>query len=119
MANRTFARAVSIKKKKKKKKRKKGKSANSSSLHHHIIIIIAAIRDIKNEIPEIELYEWSDTASTQILEGAFDLNTEMSKIDPAPLMVQLDYVNPRDKLIYIYTSGTTGMPKAAVITNLR
>jgi solute carrier family 27 fatty acid transporter 1/4 len=58
-------------------------------------------------------------AGAPLLEKAVDLNMEMSKIDPAPLVVQLDHSNPQDKLIYIYTSGTTGMPKAAVINNLR
>ncbi|KAG5321732.1 S27A4 protein, partial [Acromyrmex heyeri] len=77
-----------------------------------------AIRDIKDKIPDIELYQWSELADTSILEGAIDLNTKISNIDPEPLII-LDYGNPRDKLIYVYTSGTTGMPKAAVINNLR
>ncbi|XP_071625772.1 long-chain fatty acid transport protein 4 [Temnothorax longispinosus] len=78
-----------------------------------------AIRDIKDKIPDIELYQWSELADTPILEGAININTEISSIDPGSLFVQLDHVNSRDKLIYIYTSGTTGMPKAAVINNLR
>ncbi|XP_012533314.1 long-chain fatty acid transport protein 4 [Monomorium pharaonis] len=78
-----------------------------------------AIRDIKDKIPDIELYQWSELPDTPILEGAIDVNTEISKIDPGPLIVQLDHSNPRNKLIYVYTSGTTGMPKAAVINNLR
>lgn len=80
----------------------------------------AAIRDIKNKISDdIGLYQWSESADTPVLEEAIDLNTGMSSIDPGPLLVQLDYSSPRDKLIYVYTSGTTGMPKAAVINNLR
>lgn len=79
----------------------------------------AAIRDIKNKISNIGLYQWSEPADTPILDDAQDLRTGIRSIDPAPLFVQLDYGNPRDKLIYIYTSGTTGMPKAAVINNLR
>ncbi|XP_032687154.1 long-chain fatty acid transport protein 4 isoform X2 [Odontomachus brunneus] len=78
-----------------------------------------AIRDIKSKIPDIELYQWSELADTSVLEGAIDLNTEISSIEPGPLVVELDIGSPRDKLIYIYTSGTTGMPKAAVINNLR
>lgn len=78
-----------------------------------------AIRDIKNKIPDIELYQWSESADTSVLEETINLNNGISNIDPAPLIVQLDYGNPRDKLLYVYTSGTTGMPKAAVITNLR
>lgn len=78
-----------------------------------------AIRDIKSKIPDIGLYQWSESADTPILEEATDLNTGMSSIDSGPLIVQLDLSSPRDKLIYIYTSGTTGMPKAAVINNLR
>ncbi|EFN85194.1 Long-chain fatty acid transport protein 1 [Harpegnathos saltator] len=78
-----------------------------------------AIRDIRNKIPDIELYQWSELAGTPLLEGAIDLNTEISSIDSGPLVVELDIGSPRDKLIYIYTSGTTGMPKAAVINNLR
>ncbi|XP_020286096.1 long-chain fatty acid transport protein 4-like [Pseudomyrmex gracilis] len=78
-----------------------------------------AIRDIKSKIPNIELYQWSESADTSILDGAIDLNTEISSIKPDPLIVQLEHSSPRDKLIYIYTSGTTGMPKAAVINNLR
>ncbi|GAB1868759.1 Long-chain-fatty-acid--CoA ligase [Camponotus japonicus] len=78
-----------------------------------------AIRDIKKKIPDIELYQWSESADTSVLEETIDLNTGISNIDPAPLIVQLDYGSPRDKLLYVYTSGTTGMPKAAVITNLR
>ncbi|XP_018351249.1 PREDICTED: long-chain fatty acid transport protein 4 [Trachymyrmex septentrionalis] len=77
-----------------------------------------AIRDIKDKIPDIELYQWSELADTSILEDAIDLNTKISNIDPGPLII-LDHGNPRDKLIYVYTSGTTGMPKAAVINNLR
>ncbi|KYN20655.1 Long-chain fatty acid transport protein 1 [Trachymyrmex cornetzi] len=77
-----------------------------------------AIRDIKDKIPDIELYQWSELADISILEGAIDLNTKISNIDPGPLVI-LDYGSPRDKLIYVYTSGTTGMPKAAVINNLR
>lgn len=78
----------------------------------------AAIRDIKDKIPDIELYQWSESADTSILEGAIDLNTKISNIDSGSLII-LDYGSPRDKLIYVYTSGTTGMPKAAVISNLR
>lgn len=78
-----------------------------------------AIRDIKDKIPDIELYQWSELADTPILEGAVDINKKISTIDSGPLFVQLDHSSPRDKLIYIYTSGTTGMPKAAVINNLR
>lgn len=79
----------------------------------------AAIRDIKSKIPDIGLYQWSESTDTPVLEEATDLNTGMSSIDSGPLIVQLDLSSPRDKLIYIYTSGTTGMPKAAVINNLR
>ncbi|XP_011700755.1 PREDICTED: long-chain fatty acid transport protein 1 [Wasmannia auropunctata] len=78
-----------------------------------------AIRDIKDKIPDIELYQWSELTDTPILEGAIDLNSKLSSIEPGPLIVQIGYSNARDKLIYIYTSGTTGMPKAAVINNLR
>lgn len=78
-----------------------------------------AIRDIKDKIPDIELYQWSELPDTPILEGATDINKEINRIDSGPLIVQIDHTNPRDKLIYIYTSGTTGMPKAAVISNLR
>ncbi|EZA61088.1 Long-chain fatty acid transport protein [Ooceraea biroi] len=78
-----------------------------------------AIRDIKDKIPDVGLYQWSEVAGTPVLEGAVDLNAEMNSIDPGPLVVQLSLGSPRDKLIYIYTSGTTGMPKAAVINNLR
>lgn len=77
----------------------------------------AAIRDIKDKIPDVKLYQWSEEADASVLEGAVDLNMETSSIDPAPLVDQLS--NARDKLIYIYTSGTTGMPKAAIITHLR
>ncbi|XP_018053881.1 PREDICTED: long-chain fatty acid transport protein 4 isoform X2 [Atta colombica] len=76
-----------------------------------------AICDIKDKIPNIELYQWSEL-DTSILEGAIDLNTKISNIDPGSLII-LDHGSPRDKLIYVYTSGTTGMPKAAVINNLR
>lgn len=81
-------------------------------------MLCAAIRDIKNKIPNIGLYQWSELPDVPVLEGAIDLNTEMSSVNPAPL-VDLALGNPRDKLIYIYTSGTTGMPKAAVVNNLR
>ncbi|XP_011879573.1 PREDICTED: long-chain fatty acid transport protein 4 [Vollenhovia emeryi] len=77
-----------------------------------------AIRDIKGKVPDIELYQWSESADTPILEGAIDVNTEISSVGSGPLVL-IDYSNPRDKLIYVYTSGTTGMPKAAVISNLR
>ncbi|KAL6260480.1 hypothetical protein P5V15_008005 [Pogonomyrmex californicus] len=77
------------------------------------------IRDIKDKIPNVELYQWSEFEKTPILEDAFDVNTEIKNIDSGPLIVQLGYSSPRDKLIYVYTSGTTGMPKAAVINNLR
>lgn len=86
---------------------------------HYQSLLCAAIRDIKSKIPNIELYQWSESADTSILDGAIDLNTEISSIKPDPLIVQLEHSSPRDKLIYIYTSGTTGMPKAAVINNLR
>lgn len=75
------------------------------------------IREIREKIPDVALYQWSDLPDTPCLEGAIDLKTEISSIDPSPL--DLSRGTPRDKLIYIYTSGTTGMPKAAVITNLR
>ncbi|XP_076175275.1 fatty acid transport protein 3 [Ptiloglossa arizonensis] len=77
------------------------------------------IRDIKEKIPGLSLYQWSELPDTQCLEGATDLNTEIRSVDPASLVDDLVLGTPRDKLIYIYTSGTTGMPKAAVITNLR
>ncbi|XP_043252621.1 long-chain fatty acid transport protein 4 [Colletes gigas] len=78
-----------------------------------------AIRDVREKIPGLSLYEWSELPDTQCLEGAIDLNTEIRTVDPAALLDDLALGTPRDKLIYIYTSGTTGMPKAAVITNLR
>lgn len=78
-----------------------------------------AIRDIKDKIPDIELYQWSEAAGTPVLEGAVDLDTEISTVHSGPLVAELALGSPRDKLIYIYTSGTTGMPKAAVINNLR
>ncbi|XP_033333788.2 fatty acid transport protein 3 [Megalopta genalis] len=78
-----------------------------------------AIRDVKDKIPDLTLYQWSELSDTECLEGAIDLNTEVRNVDPAPLVEELARGTPRDKLIYIYTSGTTGMPKAAVITNLR
>ncbi|XP_076649555.1 fatty acid transport protein 3 [Halictus rubicundus] len=78
-----------------------------------------AIRDIKDKIPGLTLYQWSELPDTERLEGAIDLNTEIRNVDPTPLFEELSRGTPRDKLIYIYTSGTTGMPKAAVITNLR
>ncbi|XP_029033779.1 long-chain fatty acid transport protein 4 [Osmia bicornis bicornis] len=77
------------------------------------------IREIREKIPEVALYQWSDPSDTPCLEGAIDLKTEITSIDPSPLVYDLARGTPRDKLIYIYTSGTTGMPKAAVITNLR
>lgn len=64
------------------------------------------------------LYQWSELPDTSCLEGAIDLNPEISNVDISPLNT-VAFGVPRDKLIYIYTSGTTGMPKAAVITNLR
>jgi solute carrier family 27 fatty acid transporter 1/4 len=78
-----------------------------------------AIRDIKDKIPDVELYQWSELENIPILEGAIDVNAEINSIDSEPLTVQLEHSSSRDKLIYIYTSGTTGMPKAAVINNLR
>ncbi|XP_078052589.1 fatty acid transport protein 3 isoform X1 [Augochlora pura] len=78
-----------------------------------------AIRDVKDKIPELTLYQWSELSDTECLEGAIDLNTKLRNVDPAPLVEEIARGTPRDKLIYIYTSGTTGMPKAAVITNLR
>ncbi|XP_033184550.1 fatty acid transport protein 3 isoform X1 [Bombus vancouverensis nearcticus] len=77
-----------------------------------------AINEIRERIPNVALYQWSELPDTPCLEGAIDLNPEISNVDSSPLdTVALG--TPRDKLIYIYTSGTTGMPKAAVITNLR
>lgn len=74
--------------------------------------------EIRERIPNVALYQWSELPDTSCLEGAIDLNPEISSVDSGPLdTVALG--TPRDKLIYIYTSGTTGMPKAAVITNLR
>lgn len=78
-----------------------------------------AIRDVREKIPGLSLYQWSELPDTPRLDGAIDLNVEISSIDPGPLVDDLALGTPRDKLIYIYTSGTTGMPKAAVITNLR
>ena len=77
------------------------------------------IRDVRDKIPGLSLYQWSELPDTTCLEGATDFSMELPSIDPAPLVDDLALGTPRDKLIYIYTSGTTGMPKAAVITNLR
>lgn len=80
--------------------------------------LFSAIAEIRERIPNVALYQWSELPDTSCLEGAIDLNPEISSVDSGPLdTVALG--TPRDKLIYIYTSGTTGMPKAAVITNLR
>lgn len=74
--------------------------------------------EIRERIPNVALYQWSELPDTSCLEGAIDLNPEISSVDSGPLDT-VAHGTPRDKLIYIYTSGTTGMPKAAVITNLR
>lgn len=84
-----------------------------------IRLFYPAIRDVREKIPGLSLYQWSELPDTPRLDGAIDLNVEISSIDPGPLVDDLALGTPRDKLIYIYTSGTTGMPKAAVITNLR
>lgn len=97
----------------------RGKIKTRSRRNRYWSVSCAAIRDIRSKIPDIELYQWSEQADTPLLEGAVDLNAEISNIDSGPLVVELDIGSPRDKLIYIYTSGTTGMPKAAVINNLR
>ncbi|KAL7295311.1 hypothetical protein TKK_0011343 [Trichogramma kaykai] len=78
-----------------------------------------AIAEIKNRIPELNLYQWSEYNDTRLLEGAADLSCGLNKFEPQPLYADMALSRPRDKLIYIYTSGTTGMPKAAVINNLR
>lgn len=78
-----------------------------------------AISEIRKELPDLEIYQWSDRSDTPVLEGATDLNSALEKVESEPLLVDLELAGPRDKLIYIYTSGTTGMPKAAVINNLR
>ncbi|CAB0043697.1 unnamed protein product, partial [Trichogramma brassicae] len=77
-----------------------------------------AIAEIKNKIPELTLYQWSEYNDTRLLEGAADLSCGLNKFEPQPLYADMALSRPRDKLIYIYTSGTTGMPKAAVINNL-
>ncbi|KZC09870.1 PREDICTED: long-chain fatty acid transport protein 4 [Dufourea novaeangliae] len=77
------------------------------------------IKEIKEKIPELALYQSSELPDTTCLEGATDLSAELRRVDSAPLVEELALGTPRDKLIYIYTSGTTGLPKAAVITNLR
>ncbi|CAK9830306.1 Long-chain fatty acid transport protein 4 [Anthophora retusa] len=77
------------------------------------------IKEIRDEIPNVTLYQWSEVSETPCLEGAIDLRTEISRVDSSALLEDVAAGTPRDKLIYIYTSGTTGMPKAAVITNLR
>lgn len=77
-----------------------------------------AMVEIRERIPNVALYQWSELPDTSCLEGAIDLNPEISSVDSGPLDT-VAHGTPRDKLIYIYTSGTTGMPKAAVITNLR
>ncbi|XP_015172878.1 PREDICTED: long-chain fatty acid transport protein 4-like [Polistes dominula] len=78
-----------------------------------------AVRDIKDKLPELMLFQWSEHEDVSILEGAIDLNKEILSLDPEPPLKEMALGTPRDKLIYIYTSGTTGMPKAAVINNLR
>lgn len=78
-----------------------------------------AVRDIKDKLPNLMFFQWSEHEDASILDGAIDLNKAIRNIDPSPLVEDIALGNPRDKLIYIYTSGTTGMPKAAVITNLR
>lgn len=78
-----------------------------------------AVREIKDKLPGLMLFQWSEHEGESILEGALDLNKEIQNVDPDPLVEDIALSNPRDKLIYIYTSGTTGMPKAAVINNLR
>lgn len=78
-----------------------------------------AIREVRDKLPNVSWYQWSELPNTPVLEGAIDLNKEIGSVDSGPLVADLALGGPRDKLIYIYTSGTTGMPKAAVITNLR
>lgn len=80
--------------------------------------LFSAMVEIRERIPNVALYQWSELPDTSCLEGAIDLNPEISSVDSGPLDT-MGHGTPRDKLIYIYTSGTTGMPKAAVITNLR
>ncbi|XP_043270087.1 long-chain fatty acid transport protein 4-like [Venturia canescens] len=77
-----------------------------------------AIAEIREKIPELTLYQWSD-CKEPILEGAFDLKSLTATMKSDACLTDLALGCPRDKLIYIYTSGTTGMPKAAVINNLR
>ncbi|XP_051168610.1 long-chain fatty acid transport protein 4-like [Leptopilina boulardi] len=78
-----------------------------------------AINEIRDKLPDLKLYQWSERSDSPILDGVVDLNSALDNTEPEPLKVDLELSGPRDKLIYIYTSGTTGMPKAAVINNLR
>ncbi|KAK0076722.1 hypothetical protein PV325_004958 [Microctonus aethiopoides] len=78
-----------------------------------------AIAEIKNKLPDLALYQWTEDSSISVLDGAVDLNKAITQVSDDPVEVDLSLGCPRDKLIYIYTSGTTGMPKAAVISNLR
>lgn len=84
-----------------------------------LLLIKIAIADIKDKIPDLALYQWSQLAGGPVLEGAIDLNSAIAAVEPNPCLADLALGCPRDKLLYIYTSGTTGMPKAAVINNLR
>lgn len=78
-----------------------------------------AISEIRDKLPDLKLYQWSESSDSPILEGVVDLNAALDNTEPEPLKVDLELSGPKDKLIYIYTSGTTGMPKAAVVNNLR
>ncbi|XP_043474759.1 long-chain fatty acid transport protein 4 [Leptopilina heterotoma] len=78
-----------------------------------------AISEIRDKLPDLKLYQWSESSDSPLLEGVVDLNAALDNTEPEPLKVDLELSGPKDKLIYIYTSGTTGMPKAAVVNNLR
>ncbi|KOX73053.1 Long-chain fatty acid transport protein 1 [Melipona quadrifasciata] len=44
-----------------------------------------AINEIRERIPHVALYQWSELSSTSCLEGAIDLNPEISNVDISPL----------------------------------
>lgn len=78
-----------------------------------------AIKEVRNDLGSIELYQFNVTDNGELLDNAVDLQKVLPTSNIELPIEITKTIDTNDKLIYVFTSGTTGLPKAANITNIR
>src|SRR3954454_11743368 len=81
---------------------------------------LAKIREVRDELPDLEFIVVLDPAGTDLGDDAISLDAVRERgrgHDQEDFEARYSAVSPEDYCLYIYTSGTTGPPKGCLLTH--